>query len=122
MKILLTILVCFSLTSCAAILSGGNQQTINIASEPEGVKVYANGMPVGSTPLRYQTDKRKELTLEFKKEGYETISTVVTSSAGPGWIIADFFLTFFVGLIIDGATGSWLSLDRDFVKVSLEPK
>ena len=122
MKILLTLLLCFSLTSCAAILSGGNQQAINISSEPEGVKVYANGLPIGVTPLQYQTDKRKDITLEFKKEGYQSVSTIVTSSAGAGWIIADVFLTFVVGIIIDAATGSWLSLDREYVKVNLDPK
>lgn len=122
MKILLTLIVCLSLTSCAAILSGGNQQAIDIASEPEGVKVYANGMPIGTTPTRYLADKRKNLSLEFKKEGFENASAIITSSVGAGWIVADVVCALFLGVIIDAATGSWLSLDQDFVKVVMDPK
>jgi hypothetical protein len=109
-----------SLAGCAAILGGGSTTSVKFDSDPPGAKVYDDGSMIGVTPTQATVSKKKDHTFEFRKEGYSSMTRVVSSSAGAGWIVCDIFLTGLVGVVIDAATGSWNGLDNDFVKVALE--
>jgi len=122
MKLVLLLVLCGGFCSCAAILGGGNIVPVNVNSNPEGASVYANGAPAGSTPTTIQADKRKDLILEFRKEGFESRTAMIASSAQAGWIVADVFLTGLVGVAIDAATGAWKNLDQEHIQVVMEKK
>jgi len=96
--------------------------TVNCASDPSGAKVYANGNLVGTTPATAQVDKWKDQMFEFRKDGYETRTQMVTSSVGAGWVVADIFLGGIIGIVIDAATGSWMHLDQEMISVALDKK
>ncbi len=124
MKFLCTLLLVCSLSfyGCAAILGGGNMTTVNCQSEPEGAKVYANGNFVGTTPAAAHVDKRKDQFFEFKMDGYQTTTDMITSSVGAGWIVCDIFLGGIIGIVVDAATGAWMNLDQPFVSVTMDKK
>lgn len=123
LKLLFTSLLCccIFLTSCAAILNG-SRDTLRIDSDPQGAKVYIDGSHVGRTPIAYSVDQKIDHTVDFRLEGYESISRIVTSSLGAGWIVADLIFTGLLGILIDAATHSWNSLDQRYVRVVLEQK
>ncbi len=123
MKLLCCILLVCSLSmyGCAAILGGGNMTTVNCNSDPEGAKVYANGNFIGTTPAAAHVDKRRDQLFEFKLDGYETATQMVTTSAGAGWIVCDVIFGL-LPVAVDAATSAWLNLDRDYVSVTLEKK
>ncbi|MCX6558478.1 MAG: PEGA domain-containing protein [Candidatus Aminicenantes bacterium] len=114
------LLVCISIafSGCAAIFKGSNS-SLDASSDPSGAKVYVNGELFGKTPITLRLKSSKTYTLEFKKEGYETVTRNISSSVGAGWIILD-ILAGLVPVIIDAATGSWYSLDQDHVNAILE--
>ena len=114
--LLVCILIAFS--GCAAIFKGSNSN-LNATSDPSGAKVYVNGELFGKTPITLRLRSSKTYTIEFKKEGYETVTRNISSSIGAGWIILD-VLAGLVPVIIDAATGSWYSLDQDHVNAVLE--
>jgi len=116
----LSLCCCIFITSCATILSGGNQATLRVSSDPSDAKVYLDGMPDGHTPLDLSVDKRKPHTVEVRKDGYQSVSRTVISNLGAGWLIADIFLGGLIGIIVDAATGSWNALDQDHIGFSLE--
>jgi len=122
MKKIVTValLACISITfsGCAAIFKGSNS-SLNASSDPSGAKVYVNGELYGKTPITLRLKSSKTYTLEFKKEGYETVTRNISSSVGAGWIILD-ILAGLVPVIIDAATGSWYDLDQDRVNAILE--
>ncbi len=121
-KSLCIVLICsLSFYGCAAILDGGNMTTVNCNSEPQGAKVFANGNFVGTTPAAAHVDKRKDQLFEFKLDGYQTATQMVTTSAGAGWIIVD-VICGLIPVIIDAATNSWMGLDQGYVSVSMDKK
>ena len=125
MKTLFVSILLFSvtlMTGCAAILSGGNQRSVRCDSDPTGAKVYVNGSYIGTTPTAAQVDKRKDQTFEFRLDGYNNSTAMITSSVGAGWIVCDILLGGIIGIAIDAATGSWMNLDQDFVHVMMDKK
>ena len=108
----------FQIFGCATILSNPNQQ-INVASDPDGAKVYIGGQYVGETPVMYKVDSRKTHNIEFRKEGYKTKTYYLGNFVGGGWVVLD-VLFGLVPVIIDAATGSWYYASEDNIKVALE--
>jgi len=116
----ISILVIFIITfeGCAAIFSGSSQK-VDFSSDPSGAKVYVNGNYMGVAPLQLKLEKKHSYTIEFRKEGYENKTVLITNSVGAGWIVLD-ALGGLIPIIIDAATGSWYSLDQDHVNAALE--
>lgn len=61
----------------------------------------------------------KTYTIEFRKEGYKSKTHNINNSVGAGWIILD-VLAGLVGVIVDGITGAWYSLDQENVNAVLD--
>ncbi len=118
-KTLVAVVVVSSLLGCATLLRNPNQK-LNILSDPESAKVYANGQYLGETPVQYKLDARKTYILEFKKEGYKTKTYSLGNFVGGGWVVLDIFVGGLIGIIVDAATGSWYYLVEDNVSVPLE--
>jgi hypothetical protein len=110
---------CLSLVlGCAAVFKGASDN-VDFSSEPDGAKVYVNGVLRGTTPVELKLESKRTYNIEFKKEGYETKSFTLTNHVGVGWIILDVIFGI-VPVVVDAATGSWYVLDQDYVKVELE--
>ncbi|MFQ3621402.1 MAG: PEGA domain-containing protein, partial [Spirochaetales bacterium] len=76
------------LGSCATLFKG-TSQTISYSSEPTGAKVYVDGQYMGTTPFQLQMKVNRTYTIEFRKEGFENKTVVLSNSIGAGWIIWD---------------------------------
>lgn len=107
-----------TLTGCAT-LFGKKSHPLAISSDPKGADVYVNGFKMGTTPVELSLKADKSYTIEFRKEGYETISRVVNTKVGAGWIVLD-VLGGLIPVVIDAATGNWNKLDQDAVNAVLE--
>jgi PEGA domain len=83
-----------TLTSAVA----GCSSTTMIHSQPEGARVYMDGVYVGKTPYKYSDMKivGSKTPLELKMDGYETIDTHLSKSEKPdiGAIVGGVFFTF----------------------------
>jgi len=106
--------------SCATIFKGTSSK-IDLNSDPQNAKVFANGILVGETPIKIELESKRNHFLEFKKDGYETKSFNITKHIGVGWVILD-VLSGLVTVIVDAVTGSWFDLDQDNIHAILEAK
>ena len=110
---------CVSITlNCAAVFKG-TSDNVDFSSEPDGAKVYVNGVLRGTTPVKLKLESKRTYNIEFKKEGYETRNFTLTNHVGVGWVILDVIFGI-VPVVVDAATGSWYVLDQDYVKVEME--
>lgn len=117
-KVIIIIVAASFLCSCAAIFKG-TSSNLNLSSDPSGATVYVNGFPRGKTPVKLKLESKKSYNIEFKKEGYETLTYTITNHVGAGWIILD-ILGGIVPIVVDAATGAWYHLDQDAVNAVLE--
>jgi len=60
----------------------------------------------------------KSYNIEFRKEGYESVTRVVNTKVGGGWIVLD-ILGGLIPVIIDAVTEDWNKLDQDAVNAAL---
>ena len=108
------------LNGCATIFHGTTDEVI-VTSQPQNTKVYINGIMVGNTPLKMKLDSDRSYAVEFKKDGYESRTTMITSSVSGGYVVLDVLCGVWP-IVIDAATGAWSSLDQDQVSVVLDKK
>ncbi|MFZ6053340.1 PEGA domain-containing protein [Halocola ammonii] len=106
------------LSGCATLLAPSTHP-LAIGSNPPSADVYVNGVKRGTTPLELEFKADQSYTIEFKKEGYETVTRVVHSEVNAGWVILD-VICGLVPVIVDASTGKWNELDRSFIKADLE--
>lgn len=121
MKKTITILALFltvTVFSGCATLFGAKTHPLSISSQPDGADVYVNGSRMGATPLELSLKADKSYTIEFRKEGFATVSQIVNTKVGAGWVILD-ILGGLVPVIVDAATGDWKKLDQKAVNATL---
>lgn len=114
---LLVILIVL-LQACATLFAP-KTHPLAVSSEPRGAEVYVNGFKMGMTPIELSLKADKSYNIEFRKEGFESITRVVNTKVGAGWIVLD-VLGGLVPVIIDAVTGAWNKLDQDAVNAVLE--
>ena len=116
MKIKITLLLSFLifLSSCASILTGAKRSVL-FESNPNGAKVFVNGIPRGDTPinLNVQADDR----IDFRLDNFEERVVVMDSDFNLVAILNGGFL---IGWGIDALTGSLKRVNTKYVKVNLE--
>lgn len=104
LKILLVLLLCVSMASCATIIHG-RKQDIQVSSTPPGAIVRV-GDTATTTPGEITLDRSKPRhTLVFEKEGYKSV-TVELSRGLDGWLFGNILLGGIVGIVIDFVSGS----------------
>lgn len=114
----LFILILFlGFTSCATLFAP-NTRPLAVSSDPGGADVYVNGFKMGTTPIELQLTPDKAYNIEFRKEGYETVTRVVNTKVAGGWIVLD-ILGGLIPVVVDAATGDWNKLDQDAVNAAL---
>jgi len=110
----------FSIAGCATIMSGRSQE-VSFHSNPEGSTVVVGGKIIGKTPLTTTLKKSARQSLEFRKEGYKTLSTVMDTSTS-GWFWGNILIGGLLGSTTDGITGSIYKYSPSRYLVTLEPK
>ena len=113
-----SILVLTLMISGCATLLAPNTHPLAIGSEPQGVEVYVNGFNMGKTPLRLDLKADKSYTIEYRKDGYESVTRIVNNKVGAGWVILD-VICGFVPVIVDAVTGAWYELDQSSINAVL---
>lgn len=113
-----TVLVLGSLTSCATLFAK-KQKSMSTSSEPSEARVYVNGHKMGKTPVDLKLKPKKDYMVEFKKDGYETITRNIETKTGAGWIVLD-ILGGVIPVAIDAATNNWQKFSEDSFKVDLD--
>lgn len=109
----------FLFMSCATLFHGSTD-TVSFASSPTGAQVYVNGMQMGTTPVQLSLKSSKTYTIEFRLDGYMSRTVILNSSIMAGFLILD-VLFGVIPVIVDAATGNWLSLDQSVVNAPLQP-
>lgn len=100
---ILSMLSMFLMTSCATILTG-TTDSIRFDSNPQGAKVYIDGLEVCKTPCTVEVKRNlSEKLVKMRLDGYET-SVITLDTEFNGLSILNFFNV--LGWGIDAATGS----------------
>ncbi|WP_424989314.1 PEGA domain-containing protein [Flagellimonas sp.] len=118
LSISLLVIASLSFSSCAT-LFGKKSHALAVGSDPAGAEVYVNGFKMGNTPLELNLKADKSYTIEYRKEGYQSVTRIVNTKVGAGWIVLD-VLGGLIPIIVDAATGNWNKLDQDTVNAVLE--
>ena len=71
---------------CAGIFSG-EKQMLTVKSNPDGANVSLNGMPIGQTPLTTMVEKKKDMLIVLKKDGYKEFTQPLGTSFDPMAIV-----------------------------------
>jgi PEGA domain len=86
-----------SLFSLASLIAGCTSETV-LHTQPEGARLYMDGVYKGKTPYTYSDMKivGMKTPLEFKLDGYETLDTHLSRTQRPdfGAIFGGIFVTF----------------------------
>lgn len=117
MKKIAVALFVMMLSGCASIISGTNQD-ITFDSNPQGAKVYLNGMIMGTTPFTFNAKKNKFNSLRVEKEGYASISRSVSKSYDPVALINVFWDL----STTDVLTGAIVKYDENNYFFDLQPQ
>jgi hypothetical protein len=109
----------FLLVGCGAVMHG-SRQSITVVSSPSAVKVETSPLTgTFTTPTTLNLERKNSYVLNFSSPGYTPATFNITNSIGTGTVIADVLLTGLIGVIVDGATGSWYGLNPDAVTIAL---
>ena len=91
MRNILYVLVLILVTSgCATVIDGSNQ-LVTFNSSPNGAKIYANGMEIGTTPLTTSMKRSKTTMILAKKNGYEDQQLALQTKLN-NWFWGNFLL------------------------------
>lgn len=119
----LLIIGSLTLVGCAT-MTRGTTEALVIESKPPGAEVQiTNGMRC-KTPCTVEVKRKKDLVLDFTKDGYEpTRITVVSEVAGAGaaGMAGNVILGGLIGAGVDAATGATKRLTPNPVIVELTP-
>lgn len=89
-----------------------------VGSHPSGAEVYVNGFKMGTTPVELNLKADKSYTIEYRKEGYQSITRSKHKSRGR--LDSPRCTWGLIPVIVDAATGNWNKLDQDTVNAVLE--
>jgi len=106
------------LPSCATLFNG-SKDAVDFSSDPGGAKVYVNGQFMGTTPFQLELISKHSYTIEFRKDGFQNKTVLLTNSVGGGWIVLDVIFGL-VPILVDASTGDWYGLDQDHIAAALE--
>jgi hypothetical protein len=115
-RFLVLLLLAGAVASCAYLFKG-KLENVSFASQPAGAEVFVNGVLKGVTPVVLELDAGEEYTIELRRDGYAPEVVRLNNHIGIGWIIVD--ILFWPGAIVDAATGSWYTFDKESIETVL---
>ena len=110
-----------TLAGCGTILHGP-RQAVPVSSNPAGATVQTTPAAEGNTvttPGTLDLERKHSYQLTFTSPGYAPTTVNLHPNIGTGTVIADVLLTGLIGVIVDGATGSWYGLVPENVTATL---
>lgn len=93
------LLFSFSLSACATLFDG-TSQVVSFNSEPNRVKVFINGVQIGTTPLSTQISRKRSTIVLARKEGYQDQQMVLQTK------LNNYFWGNIICIICGGVFGS----------------
>lgn len=106
-------------SGCAGMFSG-TTQSLTIKSNVEGANVELNGRTIGQTPLTAIIEKKKDLLIIVKKEGYHETSMPLNTSFDPMGLAGLF--SYGSPLTTDIQRGTAYQLSPNYYHVELKKK
>jgi hypothetical protein len=119
-KIAILAICCVSISSCATIIHGSNQN-IAFSSNPSGAEVYINEHNKGITPVTVRLRRNEDCNIKIQLENYLPYEISLVRKVD-GWIAGNIIFGGLIGLAIDAATGSMYKLSSDQVTAELKKK
>jgi hypothetical protein len=103
-------LFCVTSTGCATLMTGaGPNQTVKIASNPRGARVFVDGDYKGLTPIGVPMTRADDHVVTLEMDGYQSMTRDVKAGYNP-WHLGNILFGGVVGITIDLLDGSFLWL------------
>jgi len=106
-------------TGCAGIFSGSTQ-SLTIKSNVEGADVELNGRTIGQTPLVTMIEKKKDLLITVKKDGYKETSVPLNTSFDPMALVGLF--SYGTPITSDIQKGTAYQINPNYYHIELKKK
>ena len=116
-KIITTLMIATSLTSCATIINGTHQQ-IGISSSPSDAWIWVDRNYVGNTPLILELSRKDNHVVRLELPGYAPYEIQFTKTVS-GWIFGNIVFGGFIGLAVDAVSGGIYRLTPEQVHAEL---
>ncbi len=93
-------------------------KVIPLDSNPVAAEVVIDGVVQGVTPMTLELSNRDSHTIQFRKEGYQSVVCQLNATVSGGIVVLD-ILGGLVPLIVDAATGNWKRLENESCEMQL---
>ena len=120
-KQLLTLAILSTIFTGCATLTQDSVQPLTFTSMPEGALVYIDGALKGKTPVTIQVEKGEAKQLEFKKDGYSTVTQPLSKNVS-GWFFGNILIGGLLGSTTDAASGNMYEYTPNNYNVELKKK
>lgn len=117
LRLLIIIIVCATVSGCATITRGTNQD-IPVSSNPVGADIIVDGMPYGRTPATIQLSRKHPHQVTLLLDGYEPYSVSVRTDMGKA-MAGNCLIGGLPGMAIDGYSGAANVLTPESIHVEL---
>lgn len=104
---------------CATIIHGSSQE-LAVTSIPPGARFTVDGEGSHVTPATIKLQRKRDHSLVFELEGYQTEQTTVTHVIS-GAVAGNILLGGFIGWGVDAITGAQYRLVPETISVSMRP-
>ena len=115
-RTLMIALLSLALTGCASIING-RSQSVDFESTPSGVDLSVGGLKA-TTPAKLTLTRKETYTATFTKADFPD-RTVTLEPRASWWLLGNVVFGGLIGLIIDAATGSGLTLEPSDVHMDM---
>jgi hypothetical protein len=112
-------LVGFTLSGCATVMNGANQDMV-IDTEPQGAIAKLTTGFTCTTPCKVELPRKHDLRVDLSREGYRPTYVLVQSKLG-GSAFGNILAGGLVGAVVDGSSGASNKLSPSPVSVRLVP-
>lgn len=117
MKKLFPILVlAMSLISCATIVRKDTLQEVNFHTNPPNASIFVDGEKVGTSPMTYSLETRKEHSIEYQLKGYPTTVYYLKGEVLPEYVVGDIIIgggvLGWIPVLVDNHTNKWRGFDQ----------
>lgn len=109
-----------AIAGCASIINGKTQEVV-IDSSPQGARIEVNGATRGTTPATIVIERKGNVPIRKRKDGYKPITVVPTKSMS-GWFWGNIISGGFFGSTTDAVLGGVSKFDPDSYFITLEPE
>lgn len=116
-KIITTLMLTTTLTSCATIMHG-TRQTVGISSNPSDAWIWVDRNYVGNTPLILELSRKDNHTVRIELPGYMPYEIQFTKEVS-GWVFGNIVIGGFIGLAVDAISGGIYRLTPEQVHAEL---